>query len=488
MNGFKPNSGPQTWFMQSPADECFYGGLPMGGKSFAGVVDALGAHHKPRPRVYDPRYQAILFRRNEGQLSQLTRYARMFYPQMGGKPSDGFKLWSWPEGGTIKFAHMNNKDDYLIHQGHNLHYVLFDELPQFLQEQYDGILPWVRSEDDKLPAYLRCTGNPIGPGVPWVRDRFILRLKPFVIHNIAEEFEGEIYNRTIQFIPSSFRDNPYATKQFVGRLLGISNPQVKQAMISADVIQAWSIVMGSFFSQFSNVTHVVPRKDEAETLERLRNSHVTRVEGLDYGYRAPFATLWAWQDVEGDVYITNEHYVKEQRLDFHASAIHRIRESIGWEKDGFNNTNFRTIGDPSIWYEGNRAILKTDKTIGQELASRKIYCQKANNDIIQGLRCVHELLYTDGLIPPRIHIFESCTNLIHEMVNATTDKRDMERIDDSCEDHLLDSMRYLSMYLMEARRPKDIQETNEYTWDHVFQESQRRNTTDDNPYARGNAA
>ena len=33
--GFTPNEGPQTWFLQSPAYEVLYGGLPGGGKALS---------------------------------------------------------------------------------------------------------------------------------------------------------------------------------------------------------------------------------------------------------------------------------------------------------------------------------------------------------------------------------------------------------------------------------------------------------------------
>ncbi len=486
MAGFSPNPGPQTLFLSSTADELFYGGMPGGGKSKGAIIDALGLNHMPKPRCFHPLYHAVIFRREERQLAQLIRYAREFYPHQGGKGTESGRLWTWPEGGTITLSHMHGEDDYLQWQGHNMSYVFFDELPQFSLDQYSGIFPWVRSPVPELPAYLRGSGNPIGPGVRWVRDRFIMRCIPNAMHLYEYEFEGKKYRRTRQFIPSSFRDNPHVSEQFVGSLLDIPNPNVRKALLNPDPIAAWSVVMGSFFSQFSNVTHMVKRSDEKATLEYLRGSHCTRVEGLDYGYRAPFGTLWLWQTPDGDVYVTNEHYVAQQRIDYHARSIHRIREQLGWEKDGRQVVNFKTMADPSIWFAGNRSVLQSDKTIGQELASRGVVTQAANNDIIQGLSALHDLLYTDGVVPPRLHIFESCDNLISELTEAITDENNAERIREGCSDHLLDCARYAAMYLTKAYRPKEQQQAQSMTWNDWFETGK----TDDQEtrYARGNAA
>lgn len=486
MAGFEPIPGPQTLFLSSTADELFYGGLPYGGKSKGGIIDALGLNHTPKPRCYHPMYHAVIFRREERQLSQLIRYAKEFYPGQGGRATENGRLWTWPEGGTITLSHMHGTEDYLQWQGHNMSYVLFDELPQFTLEQYGGIFPWVRSTAPDLPAYLRTTGNPIGPGVRWVRDRFIMRCRPNVLHIYEYEFEGKKYQRSRQFIPSSFRDNPYASDSFVAGLLDIPNPNIRTALLNPDPIAAWSVVMGSFFSQFSNVTHVVKRSDEAATLERLKAMPTTRVEGLDYGYRAPFGTLWMWQDPEGDVYITNEHYAAEKRIDYHAAAIHRTREKLGWEQGGKQVVSFRTMADPSIWFSGNRSVLETDKTIGQELASRGIVTLNANNNIIQGLSALHDLLYTDGIVPARLHIFESCHHLISELTEAVTAEDNPERIKEGCADHLLDCARYAGMYLTKSYNPKETQKTTELTWNDWFEF--KGQTSEERTYARGNAA
>jgi len=468
MSGFKPNEGQQTLFLASPATQCFYGGLPGGGKSHSGVIDALGLSHDP-PQYRHPRYKAALFRREERQLGQLIMYANQHYPSLGLKSREGGKIWSLDGIDKIFFSHMHEKHSYLLWQGHELTYCLYDELPQFEQDQWGNLIPWIRApKESGLTTYHRATGNPIGPGVPWVRDTFILPLTPNKIHRVKFNFEGKEYIRTKQFIPSSFRDNEHISDEYVGGLLDIPNPQIRKAFTSSDPVAAWSIVMGSFFEQFSNVTHVVPRSEENKIREYLKETPVSRVEGMDWGTRNPTAVLWGQEDSEGDVYITDEHYVSKQRLEYHARAIHDRRQGLEWEdRNGRKTAPFLSVGDPSIWNQST-TVLQSDQTIGAEFQKRGIYFHKANNDIIQGLRVVHDLMMTDGVIQPRLHIFESCVNLIRELVAAITNETDAERIKEGCQDHLIDALRYLVMYLREMPQQKTVEKNPSMTWDNVF--------------------
>ena len=93
---------------------------------------------------------------------------------------------------------------------------------------------------------------------------------------------------------------------------------------------------------------------------------------------------------------------------------------------------------------------------------------------------------TDGVVPPRLHIFESCFNLINEMVRATTNEKDVEDMDPDAPDHAIDCLRYLLMYLNKAYIAEKIQEIPYNTWQAVFDDYE---APDDRPrYARGNAA
>jgi hypothetical protein len=48
-----------------------------------------------------------------------------------------------------------------------------------------------------------------------------------------------------------------------------------------------------------------------------------RYGGIDFGYRNPFAALWGGLDRDGVLWITNEHYLREQLLSYHAAHLPR---------------------------------------------------------------------------------------------------------------------------------------------------------------------
>ena len=48
-----------------------------------------------------------------------------------------------------------------------------------------------------------------------------------------------------------------------------------------------------------------------------------RVGGIDFGYRNPFAALWGGLDGDGILWLTNEHYARQQPLSYHAARMPR---------------------------------------------------------------------------------------------------------------------------------------------------------------------
>ena len=104
----------------------------------------------------------------------------------------------------------------------------------------------------------------------------------------------------------------------------------------------------------------------------------------------------------------------------------------------------------------------------------------------QGFNLIHDHLYTDGVVQPRLHVFESCNNLINEMVRAVTNDSDIEDMDDSSPDHAIDCLRYMLMYLNNAYMPEKVKEVDMNSWNAAFEDYDRKD--DERKYARGNAA
>src|SRR5881394_4500634 len=75
--------GPQSAFLQSPADICIYGGAAGGGKTVGLILEPL----RHATRVAN--FTAVFFRRTTPQITNpggLWDESQNFYPRLGGTP------------------------------------------------------------------------------------------------------------------------------------------------------------------------------------------------------------------------------------------------------------------------------------------------------------------------------------------------------------------------------------------------------------------
>lgn len=198
-----------------------YGGSAGGGKSDALLVDAI----RYVGRGYGTKYLAVLFRRTYPDLEKsLIRRSFDLYPRLGGEWKGDSKLWTFPAGESVYFAHCQYEKDVYSHQGAAYQYIGFDELTQFTKTQYLYLMSRLRSAHG-VPLRMRGATNPGGEGHEWVFDRWAPWLNPqspikappgevkyFAkcsdeTERLVQKGEHGAFGRT--FVPSSLSDNPY---------------------------------------------------------------------------------------------------------------------------------------------------------------------------------------------------------------------------------------------------------------------------------------
>jgi hypothetical protein len=146
--------------------------------------------------------------------------------------------------------------------------------------------------------------------------------------------------------------------------------------------------------------------------------------GIDFGYRNPFAAIWGHTDPDGVLWITHEHYEREQTIDWHADRLPR---------------DVMFICDPHS-PENREMLIRSN-----------IKAWKGNASKRAGIDAVQSRIRNGGL-----RILEgACPNLIHEaglyrwddVHDVDEDKHPEEPLDKN--NHALDALRYLVMHLKE---------------------------------------
>jgi hypothetical protein len=140
-----------------------------------------------------------------------------------------------------------------------------------------------------------------------------------------------------------------------------------------------------------------------------------RVGGIDFGFRNPFAAVWGFVDRDKVLWLTGEHYVREQHLGYHAQ---RLPRDVTWYADPAG------AGDIA------------------QLVSAGFKVHRGDNDIRLGIAAVRARLENGTL---RV-LQGACPNLLAEAslyryATETGNVRSEIPIDDH--NHALGALRYL---------------------------------------------
>ena len=151
----KPQPGPQSVFLSSPADIAIYGGGAGGGKTWGLLME-------PMRHISNPGFGAVFFRRSTVQIRNeggLWDESAVLYPQVGGDPKEHTLSWSFPTGSSVSFAHLEHDKTRFNWQGSQIPLICFDELTHFSAVQFWYMVSRNRSMCGVRP-YIRATCNP----------------------------------------------------------------------------------------------------------------------------------------------------------------------------------------------------------------------------------------------------------------------------------------------------------------------------------------
>ena len=415
---FKPNTGPQTDFLAAGEQDVLYGGSAGGGKSYAMLVDPLRYMHIKEHR-------ALLLRKSMPELRELIDKSRELYPKAfaGAKFREVEKIWRFPSGASLEFGYLDRDADVYRYQGQSYTWIGIDELTQYPTEfplQY--LQSRLRTTNNAIQCYIRCTANPGGVGGNWVKKRYLDPAPP------NESFTGKD-KITRKFIPASLSDNPYLNDDGkYEQMLESLPPTQRRQLLEGN----WDVSEGAAFTEFEYDKHTIAPYELPK--------HWTRVKGIDYGYAAESAVIWGCIDpADETLIIYRELYQKG--LTGEALAL-RIFE---FEKE--DRLSVSGVLDGAAWARTG----STGPTVGEVLSRAGHKLRRADKNRIQGKIQIHERLKIADNGRPKMQIFNTCPNLIRELQSIPLDPSRPEDVDTKASDHAYDALRYLVMSRPKSR-------------------------------------
>lgn len=414
----------QELALQRVEFEVLFGGARGGGKTDSGLVFLLDD-------IQNPRYRALVIRRNSDDLSDWVNRAVEMYSDLGAKIAYRPAEIRFPSGAIIKTGHLKDEQAYTKYQGHEYQRMVIEELTQIPDEKrYMQLLSSCRSTVEGMKAQVFCTTNPGGVGHLWVKKRFV---------DVAEAgvpFTDPISGRKRIFIPSTIDDNPTLTEadpQYIKFLdsLKATDEELYKAWRLGD----WDSFAGQFFREFRRDLHMIERF--APTRKDLI------IGGLDWGYSAPFSMHLT--TISKEIYEGVKFY--RARTFFEMYGTEKIPKEwapvITERLKGFGLT-FRDVtwiqADPAVFNKGTDGSVSIRDQFVQANELFRVL-KRGSNDRIPGWVNMRKWLSIapDGL--PYWQISENCHNLLTELGSAVHDENIVEDLEAEF-DHALDDQRY----------------------------------------------
>jgi predicted phage terminase large subunit-like protein len=256
-----PQPGQQEKYLSSDADIAIYGGAAGAGKTWATLLEPL------RHVTNNPEFACVIFRRNMPQIKNpggLWDESMKLYPLCGGVPVSSISEWNWPEGGKLKFAHLDHESTKLDWQGSQIPLIGFDELTHFTESQFFYMVSRNRSMCGVRP-YIRATCNPdadswVARLLEWWIDqktgfpipersgvvRWFIRLndalmwgdskreliEKYGIPGLPDDDPLQVMPKSLTFVPGKLSDNQALMKADPGYLANLKSlPLVEQARL-----------------------------------------------------------------------------------------------------------------------------------------------------------------------------------------------------------------------------------------------------------------
>ena len=433
-------SDKQYAFLSADKKHVGFGGARGGGKSWSVRTKA-----KILAASYDG-IKILIVRRTFPEL--VNNHINQLQEELSGiaKYNKTEKVFTFPNGSTIKFGYCNNDKDLLQYQGAEFDVVFLDEATQLQEMWIKKITACVRGVND-FPKRIYYTCNPGGASHGYFKRLFID--KRYEAGEIPDDYA---------FIQALVTDNKalMASQPDYIKQLEALPPKLREAWLYG----RWDIFEGQFFEDFRTTpdiekcaaagitpeealaqhrwTHVIEPFDL--NVGEKRGWHIMR--SYDFGYNKPFSLGYWACSYDGTLYRFAEIYGCTQTPD----------EGVKWSPDEqfkrFSEFEQQhpwlkgrkivdSVADPAIW-DSSRG-----ESIAETAARYGIYFTPGDNKRIPGWMQVHYRLQFDQNGYARMYVFNNCKAFIRTMPLMMFSETHPEDLDTKLEDHCPDEVRYM---------------------------------------------
>lgn len=432
----------QLALMQRWEDEALYGGAAGGGKSDCALAEALR-------QVHIPHYRGLILRKTYPQLTELMdRSAEIYKPAFPkARFNESKHVWSFPSGAKIYFGSLQHTKDRLNYQGKRYDFIDFDELTQFLWDEYSYLFSRNRPNGPGTRCYIRAQANPGGIGHSWVKERFITPSVPMktIWENAEIRFpDGHTEKkwRSRIFVPSTVFDNKVLLEndpEYLMRLASLPEAE-RNALLYGD----WDTFSGQVFSEWRNDPDHRGDRISTHVIDPFPIPKSWSIWcGLDWGYTRPFSVAWYAVDHDRRMYRIREYYgctgTPNTGVKLEPSVVAQKIREIEADDPNLKDRMIHRVGDPAIWQSDGT------ESIGDLMQRNGVYFEKGDHARISGkMQCHYRLRFDENGIP-MFYTFSTCKHFIRTIPALVYDEKDVEDIDTDGEDHIYDEWRYVCM-------------------------------------------
>ena len=419
-----------------------YGGARGGGKSWAVRTKA-----KILAAVYAG-IKVLIVRRTFPEL--LNNHINQLREELHGlaKFNKSEKVFTFPNGSTIKFGYCNCDGDLGQYQGAEYDVIFLDEATQLQEEWIKKINACVRGVNN-FPKRTYYTCNPGGASHGYIKRLFIDR-----------RFEDTEKPEDYSFTQALVQDNRALMEtqpEYVAELETLP-PKLREAWLYGK----WDVYEGQFFEDFRTEPDVKKCHEAGITPEEAREqgrwTHVIKpfdlnsgerrgwniMRSYDFGYGKPFSLGYWAVDYDGVLYRILEIY----------GCTKEPNDGVKWSPDE-QFRRFREFENEHPWLKGRKIVDSVadpaiwDTSRGESIAETAerygIYFSPGDNARIPGWMQVHYRLQFDDNGYARMYVFEGCNAFIRTIPLMMYSQTKPEDLDTTMEDHVADEVRYMCM-------------------------------------------